>query len=306
MRDLILHHYDGSPFAEKARLMMGLKGLSWRSVDIPFIMPKPDLMPLTGGYRKTPVLQVGADIYCDTKLIAEELERRVPEPSLMAGGIGLAYAISAFAESSFFWSAAGFIVGSNADRFPEAFHQDRARMRGAAGANVEKMRAAVPLHLEQLKPQLGWMADLFADGRPFVAGDRPGLADLTLFHPLWFIARAGKAVRAVLDDHPLLTGFMQRVAEIGHGSPTDMAPADALAVARDATPDTPHGVEANAEGWTAGRKVGVAPTDYARDTVTGELVGYTGGEIAILRHDERVGEVVVHFPRVGFAIRAMD
>ncbi|MEC9344676.1 MAG: glutathione S-transferase family protein [Pseudomonadota bacterium] len=306
MADLILHHYDMSPFAEKARLMLGIKGLPWHSVDIPFIMPKPDLMPLTGGYRKTPVLQVGADIYCDTKLIAEELERRVPEPTLMAGGVGLAYAISAFAESSFFWSAAGFIIGNNVDRFPDAFHQDRARMRGAPGANVEKLKAAVPQHLEQLRPQLGWMDALFADGRPFLRGDWPGLADLTLYHPLWFIARSGRTVRAILDDHPVLLAFMDRIADIGHGDPTPMQPDDALAAARDATPDTPRGVEANAEGWTAGRQVGIAPTDYARDTVKGELVSYNAGEIAIRRHDAAVGDVVVHFPRVGFAIRAMD
>jgi Glutathione S-transferase, N-terminal domain len=41
-------------------------------------MPKPDLTALTGGYRKTPVLQIGADIYCDSQLIMRELERRYP------------------------------------------------------------------------------------------------------------------------------------------------------------------------------------------------------------------------------------
>jgi len=75
MNELILHHYPQSPFAEKARLMLGLKGLSWHSVLIPPVMPKPDLIALTGGYRRTPVLQVGADIYCDTALIARRLER---------------------------------------------------------------------------------------------------------------------------------------------------------------------------------------------------------------------------------------
>ena len=41
MHELILHHYDASPFAEKARLMLGFKQLSWRSVDIPRISPSP-------------------------------------------------------------------------------------------------------------------------------------------------------------------------------------------------------------------------------------------------------------------------
>ena len=61
MSDMILHHYAASPFSEKVRVAFGIKGLVWKSVIIPRILPKPDLMPLTGGYRKTPVLQIGAD-----------------------------------------------------------------------------------------------------------------------------------------------------------------------------------------------------------------------------------------------------
>ena len=49
--ELILHHYDMSPYAEKVRLMMGVKSLAWRSVQMPIVMPKPDLTELTGGYR---------------------------------------------------------------------------------------------------------------------------------------------------------------------------------------------------------------------------------------------------------------
>lgn len=85
MADIILHHYGTSPYSEKVRLGLGLKGLAWASVEIPVIMPKPDLTALTGGYRKTPVLQIGADIYCDSQLIMRELERRQPSPSFLSG-----------------------------------------------------------------------------------------------------------------------------------------------------------------------------------------------------------------------------
>src|SRR5215472_5984710 len=81
MADIILHHYETYPYSEKVRLGLGLKGLAWGSVEIPVIMPKPHLTALTGGYRKTPVLQIGADIYCDSQLIMRELERRHPTPS---------------------------------------------------------------------------------------------------------------------------------------------------------------------------------------------------------------------------------
>ena len=61
MADIILHHYDISPYAQKVRLGLGLKGLAWVSVELPVIMPKPNLTALTGGYRKTPVLQKCCD-----------------------------------------------------------------------------------------------------------------------------------------------------------------------------------------------------------------------------------------------------
>ena len=76
--ELILHHYDFSSYSEKVRLVLGLKGLTWRSVEISPVLPKPDYMPLTGGYRRAPALQIGADVFCDSKRIIEELERRFP------------------------------------------------------------------------------------------------------------------------------------------------------------------------------------------------------------------------------------
>ena len=93
MTDIILHHYETSPYSEKVRLGLGLKGLAWASVEIPIIMPKPDLTALTGGYRKTPVLQIGADIYCDSQLIMRELERRYPSPSFYPAGRGTTAAL---------------------------------------------------------------------------------------------------------------------------------------------------------------------------------------------------------------------
>lgn len=83
--ELILHHYDFSNYSEKVRLVLGLKGLSWLSVEIPAYAPKPDYAPLTAGYRRTPALQIGADVYCDTHLIVEVLETLAPVPTIYPG-----------------------------------------------------------------------------------------------------------------------------------------------------------------------------------------------------------------------------
>ena len=48
MTDIILHHYDMSPYSEKVRTGLGLKRLAWASVEMPVIMPKPNLTALTG------------------------------------------------------------------------------------------------------------------------------------------------------------------------------------------------------------------------------------------------------------------
>src|SRR5207244_5499084 len=89
---IILHHFDESPFSEKIRLIFGLKKIPWTWVLITRIAPPPDLLPMTGGYRRTPVMQIGADIYCDTQCIMRELERRFPETSLLPRGYeGLAW-----------------------------------------------------------------------------------------------------------------------------------------------------------------------------------------------------------------------
>src|SRR5258708_6002729 len=130
MTDIILHHYDTSPYAEKVRTGLGLKGRAWAAVELPQIMPKPNLRALTGDYRKTPVLQIGADIYCDSQLIMRELERRHPTPSFYPAGRGTADALAWWAEKTMFTPAVGIAFAEKPDALPEGFLEDRAKFSG--------------------------------------------------------------------------------------------------------------------------------------------------------------------------------
>ena len=163
MSEIILHHYPTSPFAEKVRVAFGIKGLAWRSVIIPMIMPKPDLMPLTGGYRKTPVMQIGADIYCDSQCILREIERRYPEPSLYRGtDAGTANALAFWIDRTLFSPAVGLVLGGrDANVLPPGFVEDRAQMMGRE-LNLERLRAAAPLLIDQLRPPLAWLDAMLA------------------------------------------------------------------------------------------------------------------------------------------------
>ncbi|MGH7003036.1 MAG: glutathione S-transferase family protein [Alphaproteobacteria bacterium] len=305
MPDFILHHYDSSPFAQKARWYFGLKKLPWRSVVIPMVMPKPLLTPLTGGYRKTPVMQIGADIYFDTSLIAAEIERRQPAPSFFpAGGEGLAAIFGTWADQNLFLPAANFSLAQLADRLPPAFFEDRAKMMNRPVTPVEKIKAAVPLFKSQMYLQLDRLAAIFADGRQFLLGDAPGLADFAAAHPLWMVGmNSGKRVAAGLDPYPVLRAWVERVAAIGEGARTEMSGEEALAIAKAATPETPRESEP-AEGAPAlGARVSVQTEDRAPEPVTGEVVLVRRSEIAIRRTDSEAGEIVVHLPRAGFIVR---
>jgi glutathione S-transferase len=304
MSELILHHYPMSPFAEKIRLIMGYKKLGWRSVEIPPVMPKPDVVALTGGYRKTPVLQVGADVYCDTALIARVLEARQPLPSLYPAHAPLAVPLAQWADSFLFQvavayalqpaGAAAVLSGIAPDQL-KLFAADRAAMRNnAPRPSLTDATAQLKTHLKALDAELG-------RGGPWLFGNEPCIADFAVAHGLWFIRRA-PPVAGLIDDHRALKPWLDRMLAIGHHSHAAMASTDALAVAAAAREHAPASVTSGLN-FEPGEAVTVNATDYGCDPVEGTLVGLSDTETVIRRVDPRAGTVHVHFPRFGFQLR---
>jgi glutathione S-transferase len=302
--DIILHHYDTSPYAEKVRTGLGLKGLAWASVELPQIMPKPNLTALTGGYRKTPVLQIGADIYCDSQLIMRELERRHPTPSFYPAGRGAADALAWWAEKTMFLPAVSIAFAKRPEVLPKGFLEDRAKF---SGRNIDPvvMLAAVPNQLDQLRAHFDWLDQTLADGRSFLQGRAVGLSDLAAYHPVWYLRQNFGSAAAPLDGFPRLLSWAERVAAIGHGRRSPMTSEQALDVARTATSIAKASTDAKDPiGRKPGQVVSVTPDDTGRDPVIGELVTSGIDEIVIRRRDPAIGEVCVHFPRAGFVVTA--
>jgi glutathione S-transferase len=301
---IILHHYPMSPFAEKIRLILGSKGLHWTSVLIPMVMPKPDLTSLTGGYRKTPVLQLGADIYCDTALIADVLESLSQEPTLYPAGVAAASrTLAQWADSTLFWTAiphalqgaglAHMFSGAPPEAI-QAFAEDRKVFR----AKIPRMRApearaSLRLYLERLEEMIG--------SRAFFFGAHPSIADFSIYHCLWFVSRAGEQAQ-ILDPFGRLQAFRERMQGFGHGIHDQLDGGAAIAIARASTPAAPAGPVADFHGIAAGAKVVIAATDTGTEPVEGDLFAATRERISIAREDARAGRVVVHFPRLGFEL----
>lgn len=199
----ILHHYDFSPFAEKIRLICGLKKLHWRSVIAPSVMPKPDLVALTGDYRHIPVLQIGADVFCDTRTIARELDRRFPSPPLMDPHTrGIAMAVEAWAERDLFWPIVRYVSGVNAETVDPQLHVDRAMMRGKAAPSIGRLKAVARRNLGVVRAALPVVEQMLAHGRPRLLAGTPGLADFATYHGLWFLGVLAIDCSHELDAYP--------------------------------------------------------------------------------------------------------
>ena len=307
MSELILHHYPNSPFAEKIRLILGHKKLPWKSVFIPMIMPKPDLTALTGGYRKTPVLQIGADIYCDTSLICDVLEHLAPAPTLYPQAVnGAARIVTQWADGSLFTAAMAYnfqpagvaqvFAGAPAEGV-QAFVADRAAMRGGAPRMASSDAAAT------YKSYLRRLANML-HGQDYLFGTQPCVADFAAYHPLWFTQERTPALAGIFDATPEIQAWMGRMKDIGHGTVGKCSAEEALQTARRGTPAALQGdVFQDEHGIALGSQVVVAADTFGLEPTEGELIAATRTRYTLRRTDERAGTVHVHFPRVGFTLK---
>jgi glutathione S-transferase len=298
--DVILHHYDTSPFSEKARLMFGLHGLAWRSVIQPTIMPKPDLTPLTGGYRRAPVMQIGADIYCDSQVIMAEIGRR-------GGGRptndGLAWAVNLWSDRLFFMASVAVIFGELGDMIPREFIEDREKLMGRP-FDVAAMKAAAEPMRAQWRAQAGWIETALSTDSPYLMGAEAGVADVAAYMNVWFLTNfAPHLAGPLLDGFDHLQAWRERVKAIGYGSRSEMTPAAALEIARTAKP-AENVVHDASDPLAVGARVTVSADDYGRDPIAGVLVAADRERVVIARDEPSLGRLHVHFPRVGYIVTA--
>lgn len=308
---LILHHYNESPYAEKIRAMLGFKGLAWQSVVVPMMMPKPDMTALTGGYRKVPVLQVGADVYCDTRLIARVLDKLAPSQTVMPD-TGWSEVIAHWVDVNFFGKAVAYTFSQIVDFLSDDFLADRAALSGMQGMSREAVKQSGPQARLALERELAWVEQGLKQAQPFVGGDTPTHGDFALYCALWFV----KVSRLDLSAYPATLAWMKRMKSFGHGTRNELAAQMALDVARDTEPaeldyeaaGTAPSSDPSADpmGLRVGQRVTVRPEVMGQESVEGELIGLNAEQLTLRLQSERCGTVHVHFPRTGYRVKPVS
>lgn len=306
---IILHNYPQSPVAEKVRVALGIKQLVWHSVEIPRLPPKPKLTKLTGGYRRTPVMQIGADIYCDSQRILQELDRRFPAPRFYPAEAGMMKALSRWLDGRFFELSVKLVLGAQEAALPPEFAEDRGRLYfGPDWANAMKQAHGDLPHLAaQMRAALFWFEEQLSDGRTFVQGSQPGAVDAQLFHVVWFVRGRWEQGAAFLSEFPSLELWYANVEAIGHGTQHEMDSYDAITVAAKYEPEVIDEAEMctwpDPQGLESGAMVTISPdVDGGEQPVEGQVVCASAEAVTLLRETDDLGRIHVHFPRAGYKI----
>jgi glutathione S-transferase len=294
---LILHQYEISPFSEKVRVVLGIKGLGWRACNQPPIMPKPELVRLTGGYRRIPVLQIGADLYFDSLYIIEELERRFPgAPSALAGGgVGVARAFSQWTDGALFMGLVGLLFGGDW-KVDQAFLDDRSALMGQP-FDPKAFATAGPALTFQLRQHLDLLEAQLADGRAFLTGERPDAIDAAVYCQIRFARWGQGAAAAVIDGSSRVCAWEARVKAVGHGDRgPDVDRETAIAIALESTPLAVARIGGDGI-FAPGDRVSVKFNDANSPRLEGELLRIDLHALSLKPDGSDCGDIQIHMPR---------
>ncbi len=301
---MILHHYDVSPYSEKIRLMFGYTSMAWQSAVSPPMPPRPIVDTLVGGYRRIPVAQIGADLFCDTRLIAAEIAALSGRAQMAYEGCSpIAQAFIDKMRTELFMpvvqtavprSVLGMLVTRYSPWQIVKVMKDRAGV-----AKTSRLPHIKRSDMKQIVHQFKAELEQLSEANDFLFGDQPTLAGFAAYHLVWFadLTRPGSLLEG--RDHAL--AWQGRMRAFGHGQQTKISKDIVFTTAKESQPRGLGKDQLNDPD--IGANVTIEPTDYARDSVTGLLVGADDSRWVIARHTEEFGALHVHFPVSGYQIR---
>jgi glutathione S-transferase len=249
-----------------------------------------------------PVLQIGADVYCDSALILKRLEEVAPEPSIFpTGSAGIVGMVTDWADHRVgMWG----ILSVFPDMLPHAppeFIKDRTEL--VPDFAPDRVAVLAP-HAQAQLALFAQLVDQAVSDQPFLLGDSFSAADAACYHILWF-AKTSPRVFASIEAFPRLLAWMDRIAAFEPGTVQSKPDTYPLDVARAATPVDVGGAPLVNDKWSLGDLVTVGADDYAVERVKGVIVKLTSEEIAVQQVSEELGDIAIHFPRIGFSIESV-
>lgn len=221
-----LHQFEVSPFCDKVRRILHVKGQPYEIVEVPVTRTFQHLRKLSPRIRKLPCLELDGAVIADSSDIARALETRFPEPPLLPQEPrerALCHVLEDWADESlyFYEMTLRFTLPHNARRFlPQLLAHDppwarrvltrlgprmMTRLTRAQGVGRKPrgmLLRDVELHVEAIEGLLG--------GGDWLVGGALSLADIAVFAQMAPI-RATDEGGKIVESHPPVVAWMERV-----------------------------------------------------------------------------------------------
>ena len=299
---LILHQYDISPFSQKAQKMMGLKELSWQSVEMPMIAPKPDVEALTGGYRGTPVLQIGRDVFIDNWMIARALDEFDASGTAINAQGGLREAALYAWGERLFTPLLHAALAAYQSEWDADFLADRKRV--FPDVDFDTLDVSDPDRRSQVRAYLGTVEAQLGLDQDFLGGAQADSCDIHVWGMVWMIHSALPALMPIVETFPRLTDWYERVSALGTGDREDVKIDVAWQSLKDGLarplPDTPD--QEPLAPWV-GEAVDISAGSADRGSASGRLLAVDHEQVVLGVEPISGEDVQVWFPRFGYHLR---
>ncbi|OBZ91075.1 hypothetical protein A0J61_00874 [Choanephora cucurbitarum] len=309
--DIVLFWYPYSPFAQKIGWILNYKKVEYKTVLIDVMEPRPKRRPFDGGYRKTPVLQVGQHTFCDTKTIIAEIEKLFPEPSLYPktsngnSSESLCRGLNLWLDNTVFNSA---VTQLPIKTLPENFVADRSAMLGRP-LDAEKIAAAAPFLKTEVAAQFHVLEQILGQKKWLLDTELPSSVDFSSAMMVFFLVNL-IGEEWVKNNLKVMFEHMNKVLAISNWDQIEKRPSltedEAIeGLKRYATAEVPEEfkVHSSVLPIQLGQQVVVMPLDTGKVPIIGTLVRSTVDETVILYKDPTYETTsVIHFPTLGFIV----
>jgi glutathione S-transferase len=321
---IILFTYPESVYGRRIDWYLTLRGIPYTHSRVLNRLPRPLLSTqLSISYRRIPILAIGRDIYCDTRLIIEKCEELF-SANRLAPSTPHERGISKLLETwtidgGPFWRTAQLIPPDAPITRDPLWLADRAEMSGRAWDKgvMEKGRGEAMAHMRMY---MGFVEDrLIGDGREWVlGGSKPTVADIHAIWPFdWLLLpyMVGDLPVDVFGEKvfPRTWAWVKRFNEVyaaalkQTGNPEIVSAEETVRRIEEAEYFEAEGEVDHADPLRLekGQIVDIFPTDMASGFVhrdTGKLVSITVMDVCIETKTKNGKEIRIHFPRTNFRI----
>lgn len=296
---IILHQYDISPFSQKAQKMLALKGLSWTSVEMPMIAPKPHVEALTGGYRGTPVLQMGADVFVDNWMIARALDDAAPDaPAINARGPLSDGALYAWGER-LFTPLLHSALAAYQSQWDADFLADRKRV--FPDVDFDTLAAGDLDRHSQVRAYLGAVEAELALCGNYLGGEHADSWDIHVWGMVWMIHSALPDLVPIVEGYSGVVAWYERMVALGTGARTDAEIAVAWESLNAAEPRALPTTAADEplKAWL-GQSVQISAGSADRGGARGRLLAIDHEQVVLAVTPIEGVDAQVWFPRFGY------